>query len=163
MPGMVLVQVLGLLGYPAFLLATFGWRTWQTKRAIGESRWRKPVSRVDVIGETVCLTGCVLSIVAPLALAGAVRPLAIGWPVVRGLTGTVVLGLGISLGIWAQRQLGDEWRAGVEASDSLVTAGPFARVRNPFYLGCFLASASVFADFIRNKQHAGRFLPRLIH
>ncbi len=44
---------------------------------------------------------------------------------------------------WAQRHLAEEWRAGVEASDTLVTAGPFVRIRNPFYLGCFLASASV--------------------
>jgi protein-S-isoprenylcysteine O-methyltransferase Ste14 len=35
-------------------------------------------------------------------------------------------------------------QGGIEASDSLVTSGQFARVRNPFYLGCFLASASVF-------------------
>ncbi len=141
---MVFLQVLALVGYGAFLVATFGWRTLQTKRATGESRWREPVSRTDAFGETVCLVGCVLSLSSPpLALAGAVRPLRLDAPVVQGVVSLAALASGMALAIWAQRQLAEEWRAGVEASESLVVTGPFARVRNPFYLGCFLASASV--------------------
>jgi len=45
----------------------------------------------------------------------------------------------------AQRHLAGQWRAGVEASTALVTDGPFARCRNPFYAGCILASAGVAA------------------
>ncbi len=78
-------------------------------------------------------------------MAGAVRPLRTDWLAPQVLESLGVLGVGTALAIWAQRHLAEEWRAGVEASDSLVTAGPFARVRNPFYLGCFLASASVLA------------------
>jgi protein-S-isoprenylcysteine O-methyltransferase Ste14 len=146
MRDMVVLQALALAGYGGFLTATFGWATLRTKRATGESRWREPVSRTDAIGETVCVIGCFLSLIAPaLAMAGRVRPLRTEWLAAQGLVSIVMLGLGTVLAIWAQRHLAGEWRAGVEASDSLVTAGPFARVRNPFYLGCFLASASVLA------------------
>ena len=137
------LEALALAGYCGFLTTTFGWRTLQTKRATGESRWREPVSRTDAIGETVCVTGCVLSLMAPLAMAGAARPLGTDWPAAQGVLSVTTLGLGTVLAMWAQRHLAGEWRAGVEASDSLVTSGPFARVRNPFYLGCILASASV--------------------
>jgi len=143
---MVVLPALALTGYSAFLTATFGWRTLQTKRATGESAWREPISRTDAIGETICAAGCLLSLIAPpLAMAGAVRPLRNDWPTAQGIGFAVTLGLGTTLALWAQRHLAGEWRAGVEASDHLVTTGPFARVRNPFYLGCFLASASIVA------------------
>ena len=140
----MVLEVLALVGYGGFLVATFGWRTLQTKRATGESRWREPVSRTDAVGETVCLAGCVLSLLAPvLALAGVVRPLRVDLAAARGVVSIGALACGTVLAIWAQRQLAEEWRAGVEASESLVVTGPFARVRNPFYVGCFLAAASV--------------------
>ncbi len=106
-------------------------------------------------------------------MAGAVRPLRTGPPVAQGIGLAVTVGLGTTLAVWAQRHLAEEWRAGVEASDTLVTAGPFSRIRNPFYLGCFLASGSVLAAvpsalalphgsaFSSYKQRTGRFLPRL--
>jgi len=140
------LQILAVVGYSGFLVVVFGWRTLQTKRSTGESRWREPVSATDAVGETVCLVGCLLSLLAaPLALAGTVAPLWTGWVGARGAAGALALALGTGLAIWAQHHLADEWRAGVEASASLVMGGPFARVRNPFYLGCFLASASVLA------------------
>ena len=141
---MQVLQAMGLIGYGGFLGATFGWRTLRSKRATGESGWREPISRTDAVGETVCVTGCILSLVAPpLAMAGAVRPLRTAWVPAQGFASVTMLGLGTVLAIWAQRHLAGQWRAGVEASDSLVTSGPFVSVRNPFYLGCFLASASV--------------------
>jgi protein-S-isoprenylcysteine O-methyltransferase Ste14 len=144
MRGMPVLQAVALVGYGGFLTATFGWRTLQTKRATGETRWREPISRTDAIGETVCVTGCFLSLIAPpLAMAGAVRPLRTEWLAAQGFVSVTTLGLGTVLAIWAQRHLAEEWTAGVEASESLVTSGPFARIRNPFYLGCALASASV--------------------
>lgn len=140
----VVIQVLALAGYCGFLVATFGWQTWKAKRATGESRFRKPVSRADAVGETTCLAGCLLSVAAPaLALGGIVPSPEIGWLALRAAAGAALLVAGTALAISAQRRLDQEWRAGVEASASLVVSGPFAWVRNPFYLGCFLASASV--------------------
>lgn len=140
----VALQVLALLGYGAFLLATFGWRTVRARRASGESGWREPVSRTDAIGEAICVAGFLVTLAAPpLALAGRIRPLRTEWPAVQGFLVLAVMFLGTALALWAQDHLADEWRAGVEASASLVTDGPFARIRNPFYVGCFLASAAV--------------------
>ena len=138
------LPVLAFVGYAGFLAAAFGWRSLVAKRARGEAGWREPVSRTDALGESTCAAACVASLLAgPAAALGLVGPVTTRWPVGRGAAALALLGSGTAVALWAQRHLADEWRAGVEASRSLVTTGPFRRVRNPFYVGCFLASGSV--------------------
>jgi protein-S-isoprenylcysteine O-methyltransferase Ste14 len=74
--------------------------------------------------------------VAPvLVAAGAVDPLGpldhdtVAW------AGLIVAVLGIGLTFWAQLAMGASWRIGVDPAEqtALVTAGPFAVVRNPIF------------------------------
>src|SRR5437764_3079561 len=102
MNGVLALHGLALVGYGGFLIATFGWRTLQAKRSTGESRWREPISRTDALGETMCLTGCCLSLLAaPLAMAGAVRPIRTEWLAAQGVMSVTALGLGTVLALSA--------------------------------------------------------------
>jgi protein-S-isoprenylcysteine O-methyltransferase Ste14 len=146
-------------GYGGFLLVAFGWRTLQMKRKSGDWSWRKPISRADAVGETLCTLGCSLTLAAPaLALAGRVDPIGIDRLALRRVGSVACLVSGTAIALSAQRHLAEEWRVGVEASDSLVTTGPFSRVRNPFYVGCFLASAGVLIAVPSSVSLAGFLL-----
>jgi len=141
---MVVLEVAALVGYSTFLSVLFGWRTVEAKRRNGESAWRKPISGIDAVGETLCAVACAASLAGPaLALTGVVDPASPGAVGLRLVVTMVTLTVAVALGLWAQHHLASEWRAGIEASASLVTTGPFARVRNPFYLACLVASVGV--------------------
>ena len=51
------------------------------------------------------------------------------------IAGIVLALLGIVLTVWAQLDVGDSWRVGVDSSETtaLVHTGMFGRVRNPIY------------------------------
>jgi len=141
---MTVLEVVALVTYAAFLAVLFGWRTVEAKRRSGESAWRRPISRTDAVGETLCGAACVLSLASPvLALVGVVDPVSVGGARLRLVVTVVTLMSAIALGLWAQHHLASEWRAGIEPSGHLVTTGPFAQVRNPFYLACLVASVGV--------------------
>ncbi|MGI9079842.1 MAG: methyltransferase family protein [Acidimicrobiales bacterium] len=141
---MTVLEVVALFAYAAFLSVLFGWRTVEAKRRTGESAWRRPISRTDAVGETLCAAACVVSLGAPvLALPGVVAPVGLGGVGLRLVVTVLTLTCAIALGLWAQHHLASEWRAGIEPSGHLVTTGPFAQVRNPFYLACLVASVGV--------------------
>lgn len=141
---MTVLEIVALVTYAAFLAVLFGWRTVDAKRRTGESAWRRPISRTDAVGETLCGAACAVSLAGPvLGLLGVVDPIGLGGGGLRLVVTVVTLAGAIALGLWAQHHLASEWRAGIEASGHLVTTGPFARVRNPFYLACLVASVGV--------------------
>jgi protein-S-isoprenylcysteine O-methyltransferase Ste14 len=78
----------------------------------------------------------VVAVAGPLLqLSGAIAPLP-GLQV-EGIqiAGIALAVLGIVLTVWAQLDMGDSWRVGVDANETtaLVHTGMFGRVRNPIY------------------------------
>jgi protein-S-isoprenylcysteine O-methyltransferase Ste14 len=136
---LVLLAVFGLLG--------FVWRAWLQRRRTGSTGFRGISGRMGS-AEWVAGLGFVISLIVAvvgpvLQLSGVITPL----PVLHAggiqTAGIMLALLGIVLTVWAQLDMGDSWRVGVDQSEStaLVHTGMFGRVRNPIYTA-MLTSAS---------------------
>ena len=71
---------------------------------------------------------------------------------VLGLTGVILVFIGVSLAIWARAYLGTNWGMPMSLKENpeLVTTGPYAYIRNPIYTGVLVAmlgSVAVFGMF----------------
>jgi protein-S-isoprenylcysteine O-methyltransferase Ste14 len=128
---LALLAVFGLIG--------FGWRTWLQHRRTGSTGFRGIGGK---IGSAEWVAGLGLVIVLVVAVVGPVLQLcAVVVPVgvlhARWiqLAGIGLALLGIVLMVWAQIDMGDSWRIGVDESETtaLVRTGVFGRVRNPIY------------------------------
>jgi protein-S-isoprenylcysteine O-methyltransferase Ste14 len=128
---LALLTVFGALG--------FVWRAWLQRRRTGSTGFRGISGRIGsaewVAGLGFALA-LVFAVVGPvLQLLGLIAPL----PVVHAdwiqITGIALAVLGIALTVWAQLDMGDSWRVGVDESETtaLVHTGMFGRVRNPIY------------------------------
>ena len=76
-------------------------------------------------------------------MARLVAPLEVHYAESARITGIAVAVVGIALTVWAQLQMGDSWRIGVDTEETtqLVHGGVFGLVRNPIY------SAMLIFDF----------------
>jgi protein-S-isoprenylcysteine O-methyltransferase Ste14 len=126
-----LFAVFGLLG--------FAWRAWLQHRRTGSTGLRG-ISGKTGSAEWVAGVGFVISLVVAVAgpllqLFGVITPL----PGLQAegiqIAGIALALLGIVLTVWAQLDMGDSWRVGVDASETtaLVHTGMFGWVRNPIY------------------------------
>jgi protein-S-isoprenylcysteine O-methyltransferase Ste14 len=128
---LILLAVFGVLG--------FGWRSWLQHRMTGSTGFNGVDGRP---GSVEWFTGAgfvfaiMVAVAAPiLQLAGAVEPLAVlTAPWIQGI-GIAVSIAGIAATVYAQLDMGDSWRIGVDPSETttLVRTGVFALVRNPIY------------------------------
>jgi protein-S-isoprenylcysteine O-methyltransferase Ste14 len=128
---LALLTVFGLLG--------FAWRAWLQRRRTGSTGFHGisgAIGSVEWIAGAGFVVALVVAVVGPLLqLSGAIAPL----PGLRGegiqIAGIALAVLGIVLTVWAQLDMGDSWRVGVDASETtaLVHTGMFGRVRNPIY------------------------------
>ena len=128
---LALLTVFGLLG--------FAWRAWLQRRRTGSTGFRGisgAIGSVEWIAGAGFVVALAVAVVGPLLqLSGAIGPR----PGLQ-LEGIQIAGialalLGIVLTVWAQLDMGDSWRVGVDASETtaLVHTGMFGRVRNPIY------------------------------
>jgi len=136
---LALLAVFGLLG--------FAWRAWLQRRRTGSTGFRGMNGRlgsaewVAGLGFVIAL---VVAVVGPvLQLSGVITPLSVLHAEWIQVAGIALAGLGIVLTVWAQLDMSESWRVGVDASETtaLVRTRVFGWVRNPIY------SAMLIFDF----------------
>ena len=137
---------LALALYAVFLLLAFGWRTWLQVRNTGSSGFHGISGRpgsAEWLGGVLFVVAICLGVLAPvLAIAGIVGPVdALDRALIHAIGITLAV-LGILGTLIAQTAMGASWRIGVDPAEetALVTAGPFALVRNPIFAAMLPAS-----------------------
>jgi protein-S-isoprenylcysteine O-methyltransferase Ste14 len=131
--------VLALALLAVFGLPGFGWRAWLQHRRTGSTGIRGtrgrigPVERVAGAGFAAALGVTVLG--PALQLASVITPLDVLHAAWIHIAGMLLAMLGIALTVWAQLDMGDSWRVGVDADETteLVQGRVFGWVRNPIY------------------------------
>jgi protein-S-isoprenylcysteine O-methyltransferase Ste14 len=142
-PALVLVLVL------VYLAVAFGLRTYLHWRRTGSTGFRgisgRPLSAAW-LGGVLFVAALVGSVAAPVLAYGRVDD-----PVISSrwldVAGGVAFAVGTLFLLYAQGAMGSSWRIGVDAGErtALVTAGPFAVVRNPIFSGLMLSAAGIAA------------------
>jgi protein-S-isoprenylcysteine O-methyltransferase Ste14 len=135
--------------YVAFLAVAFGVRAVLHRRRTGSAGFAGISGRVGSAewwAGALFVVAVVVGLIAPAAqLVGVVGPLAVldGW-VVR-ILGAVLAGVGIVATVLAQQAMGRSWRVGVDHDEitGLVTAGPFALVRNLVFAAMITAAVGL--------------------
>lgn len=87
-----------------------------------------------------------LGLAAPiLDLTGVLAPVAALDGTAGHVTGLVLAAVGVVTTLASQITMGTAWRIGVDAQErtTLVTSGPFALVRNPFFTGTGMVAAGL--------------------
>jgi protein-S-isoprenylcysteine O-methyltransferase Ste14 len=127
---LVLFAIFGLLG--------FGWRSWLQYRRTGSTGFRV-VSAGGVL-ERVAGVGFVAAIAVAVSApilqeAKVVEPVGMLDEAWIQTLGIVVATAGIAATVYAQLEMGDSWRIGVDINETttLVHTGVYGRIRNPIY------------------------------
>ncbi len=143
MPGIALV----LLG--VFATLGFGWRSWLQYRRTGSTGFKgvrgRPGSPEWLAGVGFVLAQLVAVAAPVLQWAGVAAPVSIlhgGWIQEAGI---LLALLGIAGTIYAQLDMGDSWRIGVDPGErtTLVRSGVFGRVRNPIFTAMLTFAAGI--------------------
>ncbi len=133
------MPVIALALFAVFAALGFGWRSWEQRRRTGSTGFRGVSGRLGS-AEWFAGVGFVAALVAALAapllqLFGVVTPLGLlaAWWIQAG--GIALAVLGIAATVYAQLDMGDSWRIGVDPGETttLVRTGVFGWVRNPIF------------------------------
>ncbi|MDV3126416.1 isoprenylcysteine carboxylmethyltransferase family protein [Mycobacterium sp. 21AC1] len=141
------MSVTALVLYMVFGALSFGWRSWTQYRRTGSTGFRGINGRVGSV-EWCAGTGFVIAIIvgvaAPLLqLLGVLTPIGLLDRPWLQVAGTVLAVAGIGGTLYAQRDMGESWRIGVDASETttLVRHGVFGVVRNPIFSAMLIFAA----------------------
>jgi protein-S-isoprenylcysteine O-methyltransferase Ste14 len=152
------MPVVALALFTVFAALGFGWRSREQRRRTGSTGFRGISGRAGSI-EWLAGVGFIVSMAAAvfapiLQLVDMVSPLApLDYAWIQ-ITGIVLAIVGIAATVYAQLDMGDSWRIGVDPSETttLVRSGVFGWVRNPIFtamvvfgLGIALVAPNVVA------------------
>jgi protein-S-isoprenylcysteine O-methyltransferase Ste14 len=137
--GGAIVPVVALVLFAVFAVLGFGWRSWEQRRRTGSTGFRGisgDLGSTEWFAGVGFVAALVAAVVAPvLQWVGVVSPVGVlHAPLIQAL-GIVIAVLGIFATVYAQLDMGDSWRIGVDPNETttLVRTGVFSWVRNPIY------------------------------
>ena len=133
------MPVIALALFAVFGALGFGWRSWEHRRRTGSTGFRGISGRLGS-AEWIAGVGFVIALLTAVAapvlqLTGVVSPLNFleaSWIQVVGIALAMI---GIAATVYAQVDMGDSWRIGVDPRETttLVRTGVFGWVRNPIF------------------------------
>jgi protein-S-isoprenylcysteine O-methyltransferase Ste14 len=132
-----------------YLALAFGLRTAVQLRRTGASGFKGISGRpgsAEWLAGVLFVVALLCGFAAPLlALVARLEPLARLDGAVGHAAGGLVFAAGLLTTLRSQFAMGEAWRSGVDHNERtrLVTAGPFAGVRNPIFSGMVTASAGL--------------------
>ena len=133
------MPIIALVLFTVFSVLGFGWRSWVQQRRTGSTGFKGISGRpgsVEWFGGVGFVVAVTVGAVAPaLQLFGVVTPLGVLHAASIQIAGIVIAICGIAATVYAQLDMGDSWRIGVDHTEAttLVRTGVFALVRNPIF------------------------------
>ena len=135
----MVMPTIALVLFATFALLGFGWRSWEQRRRTGSTGFRGISGRPGSV-EWFAGVGFIISmgiaVFAPiLQMLGVVAPVSFLHAPWIQIAGAVIAVIGIATTVYAQLDMGDSWRIGVDKSETttLVRTGVFGWVRNPIF------------------------------
>ena len=134
------MPIVALALFGVFAALGFGWRSWEQRRRTGSTGFRGVSGR---LGSAECFAGAGFVAAPPVAvlasilqLLDVVAPVAVLHAQWLQISGIVVAIVGIFPTVYAQLDMGDSWRIGVDPGETttLVRTGVFGWVRNPIFI-----------------------------
>ncbi|WP_006241173.1 methyltransferase family protein [Mycolicibacterium tusciae] len=133
------MPIVALVLFTVFALLGFGWRSWEQRRRTGSTGFKGISGRPGSV-EWFAGVGFIISmgvaVFEPiLQILGVVLPVSFLHAPWIQVTGTAVAAIGIAATVYAQLDMGESWRIGVDKSETttLVRTGAFGWVRNPIF------------------------------
>jgi len=126
--------------FGVFAALGFGWRSWEQRRRTGSTGFRGVSGRLGsaewFAGSGFVAAPAVAVLASILQLLDVAAPVAVLHSPWIQIGGIVVAIVGIFATVYAQLDMGDSWRIGVDPGETttLVRTGVFGWVRNPIFI-----------------------------